>query len=189
MFTRIIALPSSAPIVECKSIMVFEHIERLKHEYTDKSVVVDNGRTDLSRFRGLVGTVITVNMSGRALVQFNGHNDIGRYDIDLDFLKVVDQPVKKTEKTIAKKTKPGSPKEMSVADMLAAARGETGGTKSSSLVQDAPQALETEAEMVVENSASAEPASNEPKAPNSPLPTDVPSILAYCRKVDSSPEG
>ena len=47
--------------------MVFDQIERLKHEYTDKFVVVDERRPELRRFRGLTGTVRTVNMSGRAL--------------------------------------------------------------------------------------------------------------------------
>ena len=75
--------------------MVFEHIEKLKHEYTDKFVVVDDGRPELRRFSGLTGLVKTVNMNGNALVEFEGLNNIGWYDIEVDFLKVVDQPVPK----------------------------------------------------------------------------------------------
>ena len=52
--------------------MVFERIERLKQEYTDKFVVVDESRPELRRFRNRTGTVRTVNMSGRALVEFEG---------------------------------------------------------------------------------------------------------------------
>lgn len=78
--------------------MVFEHIEKLKREYTDKFVVVDEARPELVRFRGLTGQVRTVNMSGRALVEFDGYNNIGWYDIDIDFLKVVDAPQPKEEK-------------------------------------------------------------------------------------------
>ena len=44
--------------------MAFEHIERLQQEYTEKLVVVDNHRAELARFRGLTGTVKTINMSG-----------------------------------------------------------------------------------------------------------------------------
>ena len=77
--------------------MVFEHIENLKRVYTDQLVVVDDNRPELGRFQGLTGTVKTVNMSGRALVEFNGNNNIGWYDIDVDFLKLMDEPVLETE--------------------------------------------------------------------------------------------
>ncbi len=132
--------------------MVFEHIENLKRIYTDQLVVVDN-RPELGRFQGLTGTVKTVNMSGRALVEFDGFNNIGWYDIDVDFLKLVDEPVHETEtvstpvpaaepapaakpapapaaaapaaeKPAPAKVDAGS---MSVADMLAAARASASG--------------------------------------------------------------
>lgn len=121
--------------------MVFEHIEKLKQEFTDKFVVVDNRVAELQRFEGLTGTVRTVNMNGRALVEFTGHNNIGWYDIDVDFLSVIDKPLPieeekpapkkaaaKPEKAPSKleqarggKTAPTKPG-MSVADVLAAAR-------------------------------------------------------------------
>jgi len=73
--------------------MAFERIEKLKDEYTDKYVVVvDKGRPELSRFGGFVGQVITVNMNGRALVEFDRFNNTGRFDIELDYLKVVEKP-------------------------------------------------------------------------------------------------
>ncbi|MCH2399606.1 MAG: hypothetical protein MK364_10885, partial [Pirellulales bacterium] len=72
------------------AIMVFEHIEKLKSEYTDKYVAVDDAVLELQRFQGRAGQVRTVNMSGRALVEFEGDSNIGWYDIDDDYLKVVD---------------------------------------------------------------------------------------------------
>ncbi len=123
--------------------MVFEHVEKLKQEYTDKYVVVDEAAPELRRFKGMTGTVRTVNMSGRALVEFDAFNNIGWYDIDVDFLKVVDKPVEPEppaakakpkvakaekgpsdlEKARSEKSKAGGGAKMSVADMLAAARG------------------------------------------------------------------
>jgi len=90
--------------------MVLEHIESLKLQYTDKYVVVDGNRPELRRFARLTGQVRTVNMNGRALVEFKGNNNIGWYDIDLAYLKVVDPPsqeetsgpAKTAEKTVAK---------------------------------------------------------------------------------------
>jgi hypothetical protein len=120
----------------------FEQIEQMKRDYTDKYVLVDATRPELARFRDVVGRVKTVNMSGRALVEFDDyHVNIGWYDIDPEFLKVVDKPPPKPAKTEAKKAvpkaapaakekpaaKPAAPAAKggrpSVADMLAAARG------------------------------------------------------------------
>ena len=77
---------------------VFDHIERLKTEYTDKYVIVDETRPELRRFAGMTGSVKTVNMSGRALVQFDAPSFEGWIDIDVDFLKVVDEPLPQPEK-------------------------------------------------------------------------------------------
>jgi hypothetical protein len=119
-----------------------DQIEQLKGQYTDKYVVVDVSRPELARFRDVVGRVKTVNMSGRALVEFDDyHLNVGWYDIDLDFLKVVDKPPPKAAKTETKKApaKPAAKAEKpaakpqaaapaakagrgSVADILAAAR-------------------------------------------------------------------
>ena len=127
--------------------MVFEHIEKLKSEYTDKYVAVDGAVLELKRFQGQTGQVRTVNMSGRALVEFDGDNNIGWYDIDVDFLKVVDPPppVEKAKakpkaaaakapakKAAAAKSAPAKPAaqasgKMSVEEMMAAARGEKSG--------------------------------------------------------------
>ncbi len=72
--------------------VMFDQIEKLKREYTDKYVVVDAQRPELARFAGHTGQVKTVNMSGRALVEFDVWNNIGWYDIDVSFLTVVPKP-------------------------------------------------------------------------------------------------
>jgi len=119
--------------------MVFEHIEKLKQEYTDKYVIVDATRPELRRFEGQTGVVKTVNMNGNALVEFDANLNIGWFDIAIDYLKVIDAPLPKEEpKKEPAKKKPAAKAEaakpaakpgggMSVADMLAAARGEKGG--------------------------------------------------------------
>ncbi|MBI85289.1 MAG: hypothetical protein CMJ81_19010 [Planctomycetaceae bacterium] len=125
--------------------MVFAHIEKLKQEYTDKYVTVDEQLPELRRFGHMTGIVKTVNMNGRALVEFDGSANIGWYDIEIDFLKVVDKPV--VDETTKKKPAAKAPSELekaraadskttdgktSVEDILAAARGEKGGAKASS---------------------------------------------------------
>lgn len=89
--------------------MDIEHAEKLKREYTDQYVIVDDQRAELRRFKGMTGTVKTVNMNGRALVEFDGNNNCGWYDIDIDFLKVIDEPLPKEEKQ-AKKRPPKAKK-------------------------------------------------------------------------------
>lgn len=69
-----------------------EKAERLKKELTDKWVVVAANAPELKRFANLTGKVKTVNMSCRALVEFDGPVDIGWYDIDTSYLTVVDAP-------------------------------------------------------------------------------------------------
>ena len=78
--------------------MVFEHIEQLKRDWTDKYVLVDGALPELRRFVGMTGTVKTVNYSGRALVQFDAYNNTGWFDIDTRFLKIVDAPLPKPVK-------------------------------------------------------------------------------------------
>lgn len=118
--------------------MVFEHIEKLKREYTDKYVSIAHMVPELKRFEGRTGIVRTVNMSGRALVEFLGTNDISWYDIDIDYLKIVDRPQepvaeKKSERKVvandatsekpSAKTPTKSTSGASTADILAMARG------------------------------------------------------------------
>jgi hypothetical protein len=65
--------------------MMFDQIEKLKQELTDKYVIVDARVPELMRFDGHVGQVKTVNMNGRALVQFDAW-------IDVNSLQVVPKP-------------------------------------------------------------------------------------------------
>jgi hypothetical protein len=93
--------------------MTIAQAESLKHELTDKYVVVQDGIAELRRFSGLTGQVKTVNMNGRALVQFDGPVDISWYDIDPSCLKIVAAPqpkVKHAEKPAAKAAPSEAPK-------------------------------------------------------------------------------
>lgn len=72
----------------------FDDVDELKRHWTEKYVEVDESRPELKRFAGRTGRVITVNMSGRALVQFDDPDGWGwgRFDIALPFLKQVAAP-------------------------------------------------------------------------------------------------
>ena len=66
----------------------FEEAEELKLAWTDKYVRVKPGIAEYARFEGKVGRVVTVNFSGRAIVDFA---DGAWYDIPAshDFLELV----------------------------------------------------------------------------------------------------
>ena len=120
---------------------MFDVIERLKSDWTDKYVVIDSAAPELARFANATGVVRTVNMNGRCLVEFDQFNNVGWYDIDPSALKIVSQPrPKPVEKEAAKPAaaakapaaaKPAKPAASakpaggrpSTADILAAARG------------------------------------------------------------------
>lgn len=72
-------------------ILDFEKTEKLRNEYTGQVVTIDAKTPELARFIGRRGTVQTITQMGLALVQFEG-TDRTRYDIELDYLKVVDSP-------------------------------------------------------------------------------------------------
>ncbi|MBL6712874.1 MAG: hypothetical protein ISQ07_05765 [Pirellulales bacterium] len=114
---------------------MFDVIEQLKSDWTDKYVVVDAAVPELARFGEATGLVRTVNMNGRCLVEFDQFNNVAWYDIDPSYLKVVPKPQPKPagEKP-AKAAKPAAKKpaakaaaakgsKPSTADILAAARG------------------------------------------------------------------
>ena len=90
-----------------------DRVERVRREYTDKYVVVDATRPELARFGGFVGQVKTVNMNGRAMVEFlDYYRNRGWHDIELDYLTVVDKPAPEKAaaaamaKPVAKKSSP-----------------------------------------------------------------------------------
>ena len=88
--------------------MSIERAEQLKCELTDKWVVVAPNLPELRRFSALTGKVKTVNMNCRALVEFDGPEDISWYDIDPQFLTVVDGPRPKAK--VEEKAKPAAKK-------------------------------------------------------------------------------
>jgi hypothetical protein len=122
---------------------MFDVVEQLKKEWTDKYVVVSSPAPELARFANATGTVKTVNMNGRCLVEFDQYNNIGWYDIDPSFLKIVPKPLPKPVEAKEKPAKAAAPAKAatpakpaaakpasgkpSTADILAAARGKAGG--------------------------------------------------------------
>ena len=88
--------------------MTITEAEQLQRNLTDKYVLVQDGVPELRRFQGLTGVVKTVNMSGRALVMFDGPVDIGWYDIDPAYLQVVEKPLPKKAAAHAEKEKPAA---------------------------------------------------------------------------------
>lgn len=66
----------------------FDEVDRLREVWTDRYVRVRAGRPEYDRFAGKVGRVVTVNLGGRALVDFA---DGAWYDIPAadDYLEVV----------------------------------------------------------------------------------------------------
>lgn len=147
---------------------MFEQIEKLKREFTDKYVVVDESRPELRRFKGMTGLIKTVNMSGRALVRFDADNNIGWYDIHPDFLKVVPKPEPKPEaEKHAKKPAPAakSAEEKPAAAAAPKAAAPTAGEKKMSV-----------AEMLRAQKAggAAPAAAPKPAAPAAPKPVPAP---------------
>ena len=172
---------------------MFDVIERLKTEWTDKYVVIDSPAPELARFARATGQVKTVNMNGRCLVEFDQFNNIGWYDIDPSCLKVVPKPLpkpaepkEKAAKPAAKAApakeaaKPAAAKKPSTADILAAARGKAatakpageakpaaGGKPSTAEIlarARAAKAAAAPAETTIEEPAVAEPAPSPAKA-------------------------
>ena len=189
---------------------IFDTIDRLKAEWTDKYVVVDSAVPELARFAATTGVVKTVNMNGRCLVEFDQFNNIGWYDIDPSALRIVTEPLPKPAAKPAAKdasatsaakpaakpapkpaAKPaGGASRPSTADILAMARG----AKAAATKPAAPPAVEEEAP--VENAAetAAEPPADpapETKVPaatpkaSGPLPTTTAEKIAWCRAHDA----
>lgn len=89
-----------------------DRVDKLRREYTDRYVKVDAARPELARFQGMLGRVMTINLNGRALVQFDGLSNRGWYDIELDHLKVVDSPeVEAAQRAAPTKGKPPAKEE------------------------------------------------------------------------------
>ena len=89
---------------------MFDVIERLKSEWTDRYVVVESTAPELARFTHATGQVKTVNKNGRCLVEFDQYNNTGGYDIDPSCLKVVPKPLPKPAEAKEKPAKPAAAK-------------------------------------------------------------------------------
>ncbi len=88
--SRFAACCSGAHVFPLRSGLMFDEIEQLKRDYTDQRVVVIGDRPELARFVGVVGRIKTINMNGRALVEFDAWNNTGWYDISLEYLRIAD---------------------------------------------------------------------------------------------------
>ncbi|MFM8735005.1 MAG: hypothetical protein ACKOC8_07430 [Pirellulales bacterium] len=175
---------------------MFDVIERLKAEWTDKYVVIDSPAPELARFARSTGQVKTVNMNGRCLVEFDQYNNVGWYDVDPSCLRVVPKPLPKPAdakdkpaKSAAAKTTASKPeakaapaagaKKPSTADILAAARGgaaakpaAAGGKPSTAEILARARGAKppaTEPHAAAAPQAEAEPAAAEPVAAPQPV--------------------
>lgn len=188
---------------------VQEKIEKLKREWTDKYVMVAGDRPELRRFEGYTGQVKTVNMSGRALVQFDAWNNIGWYDIDPGYLSVVPKPDpamagKKVEKQAAEPVAKAAEKPAaaakpaakggrpSVAEMLAAARANkpaaAAAEPTTTSAAPAP-ARKPAAEKPAAEKPAAKPTADKPAAATALPKGERPSVaqmLAFCREHDAN---
>jgi len=163
--------------------MVIEQIEKVKQQYTDKYVKVDGNRAELARFKDLVGQVKTVNMSGRALVEFmDYHLNIGWFDIDLDYLKVVDKPAPKPkeEKKPAAKKKPDTKKPVASGEKklspLEMARQGDGGAKKKP-AEKKPAAKKSTADVLAALRGGGKPATKSKPEPVAKAPAPEPEAL------------
>jgi|TARA_B100001758_G_scaffold147704_1_gene127407 hypothetical protein len=193
---------------------MFDVIERLKAEWTDKYVVIDSPAPELSRFAKTTGTVRAVNMNGRCLVEFDQFNNIAWYDIDPSHLKVVTEPLPKPEKQAKAKAAPAvktssskasSPQKKSTADILAAARA--GGSKPAGKLSTADILAKARGAKTPPPPATADPTPDEPalpeekitsnetpeqdespqvkESPAGDLPTTTAEKIAWCRQHDA----
>ena len=175
---------------------MFEAIERLKADWTDKHVVIDSRAPELARFAQATGIVKTVNMNGRCLVEFEQFNNTGWYDIDPTALKIVPKPVPKpaeakpkaaataatakpaaARKAAPEKAVPAAGKRPSTADILAAARAKKAAAGAEPAVAEPEPAAEQAPEPVVKPAKA--------KAAAGPLPTTTAEKIAWCRTTDA----
>jgi hypothetical protein len=64
-----------------------EAIESLRSRFAGNRVLVDARRPELARLANVLGRVVTINLNGQAIVQFDWA-DQGWHDIDPKFLKL-----------------------------------------------------------------------------------------------------
>ena len=64
-------------------------VTQLKQEWTGKQVAINPRAPSNRRFSGRIGTVVTINMNGRALVRFADTLDTPWFDLPIEELSVV----------------------------------------------------------------------------------------------------
>jgi hypothetical protein len=158
--------------------MLMEEVESAKQKYTDQYVAIASRRPDLMRFAGLVGQVKTVNMSGRALVEWvNYFDNIGWYDIDLRDLMIVPKPAEPevVKPAATAKTNDGIPSEaaakpkagMSPLELLrqqATAKKESSESEATTTEAAKPEARKLSPIEILKQQAAAKKAAEEGKA-------------------------
>ena len=175
---------------------MFDVIERLKAEWTDKYVVIDSPAPELSRFAKTTGTVRAVNMNGRCLVEFDQFNNIAWYDIDPSHLKVVTEPLPNPEKQAKAKAAPAaktssskasSQQKKSTADILAAARG--GGSKPAGKLSTADILAKARGAKTSPPPAAADPTPDESALPEETITSNETPEQDESTQVKESPAG
>jgi len=143
-------------------------------------------------------------MSGRALVEFGDyHKNIAWYDIDLDYLKVVDKPAPQDPKQAAAKKKPAAKPAAKKADAegkkklspLEMARMQDSGGKPKAQAKSKPSTADI---LAAARGEAAPVAKAEPKKAAAPAPPaaaapgkvdrskmSVDEMVAYCREKDA----
>lgn len=179
---KISARPAWSSFRESRTVAMFDQIEKLKRDYTDKYVVVDASRPELQRFKNMTGQVKTVNMSGRALVRFDGgDNNIGWFDINPEFLKFVPKPEPKPEEEKHAKPKPAAAAKPAAAPAAAKPAAASGEKK--------PSVAEMLRAQAAAKSRGAAPAAAPAPAPAAAAPEAPPAPAAPEKKPAPAEEG
>lgn len=182
MGDKISARPAWSSFRESRTVAMFDQIEKLKRDYTDKYVVVDASRPELQRFKNMTGQVKTVNMSGRALVRFDGgDNNIGWFDINPEFLKFVPKPEPKPEEEKQAKPKPAAAAKPAAAPAAAKPAAASGEKK--------PSVAEMLRAQAAAKSRGAAPAAAPAPAPAAAAPEAAPAPAAPEKKPAPAEEG
>lgn len=89
-------------------------INSLKREWTGKQVTISPDHPTTTRFRDRIGTVVTVNMNGRALVRFVDSLDTPWFDLPIDVLRLAQPatappPPRATATPVPSSEKPPAP--------------------------------------------------------------------------------
>jgi hypothetical protein len=110
-------------------LMSIQRAEELKREWTDRHVRIRRGVPELQRFDGLVGQVRTVNMNCRLLIEFDTPADISWYDIDPQFVTLVESVQAPPSSDESVDTTKRSPHTADTASVTDAAQADVSGAK------------------------------------------------------------